>query len=137
MYLVRTEIRPSEIHGVGVFALEPIAKGQTVWRYDLFFDIRVTDFQFACAPKIMQEHIQKRGYRDEGGFWIMDGGHNQFVNHSEDPNCVVSPDWESTGVESMVAARDIAVGEELTECYHEYDQLVSVKDIPEFEKTRT
>jgi SET domain-containing protein len=32
MLLFETELRPSPIHGIGVFLLEPVRAGEVVWR---------------------------------------------------------------------------------------------------------
>ena len=33
MLLVKTELRSSGIHGLGVFAVDPIPKGELVWEF--------------------------------------------------------------------------------------------------------
>ena len=38
MMLIRTVVRPSSIHGMGLFALERIPKGTEIWRFEPGFD---------------------------------------------------------------------------------------------------
>jgi hypothetical protein len=38
MMLVETELRPSPIHGIGVFLLQPVSKGDLIWRFDARID---------------------------------------------------------------------------------------------------
>src|SRR2546429_2115830 len=40
MFLVKTRIGPSKIHGIGVFAEERIPKGQMIWVFDARIDVR-------------------------------------------------------------------------------------------------
>ena len=34
MLLVKTYVAPSAVHGLGLFAAEPIARGACIWRFD-------------------------------------------------------------------------------------------------------
>ena len=48
MLMVKTELRPSAIHGIGVFLLEDVHKGDLIWRFDsridrVFHDVRHGD----------------------------------------------------------------------------------------------
>src|SRR3546814_17466816 len=38
MLLFDTELRASEIHGIGVFLLEPVKEGDVMWRFDSRID---------------------------------------------------------------------------------------------------
>jgi hypothetical protein len=101
--LVRTEVRPSSIHGKGLFAAQRIRKGQDVWRFEPRVDRigAVADAHFS--------------WRTEYGF-VTPGDDAKFINHSSTPNL-----WTMAGLAPVVATRDIEVGEELTESYAEYD----------------
>ena len=50
MFLIRTRIGPSRIHGVGVFALEAVPADAVVWRYDPAFDRIITAEDLARSP---------------------------------------------------------------------------------------
>lgn len=101
--LVRTEVRPSKIHGRGLFAVEAVPAGTVVWRFDPSID----KIDAVPASEIFS-------WRTEHGY-VMTGDNAKFINHSKTPNLVTTP-----GVDPVFAARDIAAGEELTESY-DYD----------------
>jgi hypothetical protein len=101
--LVRTEVRPSAIHGQGLFAAQSIRKGQDVWRFE---------------PRVDQISAVASGHfswRTEYGY-VTPGDDAKFINHSKTPNL-----WTMPGMAPVCAARDIEAGEELTESYADYD----------------
>jgi len=102
MLLVRTEVRPSGIHGQGLFALERIPAGTAVWE----FDPAVDDVSAVANGNF--------SWRTEDGY-VTPGDDAKFINHSKTPNLSTTP-----GLTPVVAMRDIEVGEELTESY-DYD----------------
>ncbi|HWL47120.1 MAG TPA: SET domain-containing protein-lysine N-methyltransferase, partial [Sphingomonadaceae bacterium] len=57
MLLVKTYLDRSPIHGLGVFAAEPIPKGTKIWRYVEGFDRSWSPRQFARLPKEAQEFV--------------------------------------------------------------------------------
>jgi SET domain-containing protein len=110
----RIEIRPSSIHGKGMFATAPIKQGEAVniWGGTLL---------------LTEEDLEgkRNEWRAKGYVWstigeglylaILLGEENKdltnFINHTCDPNV-----WMQDEV-ALVARRDIAVGEELTVDY--------------------
>ena len=119
MFLVRTSLGPSPIHGIGVFAAEPIRKDAVVWQFDPRLDLRIPLSELPNFPPAVQEYLRVHAYvevyRGEQ-FMVQCADSSQFVNHSSDPNLVDSPD----GMRET-AGRDIAVGQELTCNYHVFD----------------
>ena len=95
------EIRPSPIHGHGLFAKEKISKG----------------------TKLGISHVYHDWFQDG---WIRTplGG---FYNHSETPNCeLVHKTMDSgfqTGIQLLVTIIDIAPNEELTCTYTLWNPL--------------
>jgi uncharacterized protein len=125
MFLVRTTLGPSSIHGIGAFAGEPVRKGQVVWQFDPRVDLRFPASELHAFPPAMQEHLRIRCYVEmyQGQkVMVLCADNSQYVNHSSDPNLV---DSEDGLVE--VAARDIAAGEELTCNYYASDLAVYEK----------
>ena len=125
MLVVRTNLGPSSIHGIGAFAGEPIRKGQVVWQFDPRIDLRFPLSDLSNFPPAVQEHFVTRCYVEmfQGQkVMVICSDNAQYVNHSTDPNLVDSEDGH---VE--IAARDIAVGEELTCNYY-------ISDLAVFEK---
>ncbi|RYB02565.1 SET domain-containing protein [Lichenibacterium ramalinae] len=109
MFLIRTRLGPSPIHGVGVFALEAVPAGTVVWRYDAAFDRIVTPTERDGAPRAFRAHLDAYAYpsADLGGATLLCCDHAKFLNHSDHPNTAERPFMS-------VAARPIAVGEEIT-----------------------
>ena len=102
----RLELRPSPVHGRGVFATAPVRAGE---RLQVVGGTVFTGAEKAAgAVRLEPGREYNEGQLDED-LWIVmpvDEGLNYFFNHSCDPN--------STG---EVARRDIAAGEEVTMDY--------------------
>lgn len=102
-----TVVRPSPIHGMGVFAVQTFAAGERVLEY-LGERISKDESLHRCANG--NEFIF---YLDET--WNLDGSvpwnPARHLNHSCDPNCDAG---RIDGRIWIVARRDIVAGEELT-----------------------
>ena len=109
------EVRQSDIHGSGVFAVEPIAAGTYIIEY---FGELITD---AEADRRAEENIRITGIKNHTFLFAVDdilcidgsvgGNDSRFINHSCDPNC------EAEVVDRRVfilALKNIAEGQELT-----------------------
>jgi SET domain-containing protein len=120
MMLIRTRVAPSAIHGLGLFAVESLARGTPVWRFQPGFDQEISPEQFAALPLIAREHLRWFGFfTEEDGHVILNGDHGCFMNHSPTPSTGASPD--ATVPVTTVALRDIVAGEELTCDYFAFD----------------
>jgi SET domain-containing protein len=117
MLFVKTEVRPSAIQGLGLFAAESIAAGTLIARFDPAFGWSCTEEQWAALPPLAREHMLRYAWRTGDGRWLMDVDDSRYMNHSTAPNMQVSAEHGFTAV----AARDIAAGEELTEDYSLFD----------------
>src|SRR5947199_8400192 len=105
MFLVKTRIGPSKIHGIGVFADERIPKGQMIWMFDARIDVRVPISDLPTFPPPMRTFLRKYGYEEmhEGRRTIvLCGDQARHVIHSKDPNV--------TDEETDPAARTIELG---------------------------
>lgn len=118
MILVQTQIKPSQIHGAGLFAVETIKKGALVWAYRSPPDYRIFIADWKSTYSKIEEwnNHRKYGYIFPGTDFIEFPGDSAiFINHSINPNIVVdSP-------ETMISSRDISNGEELTCDYREIE----------------
>ena len=124
MFLVKTRIGQSAIHGTGCFAVETIQKGQIVWQPDPRLDLTFSEEQMSAFPEVVQGFLKTYTYaedRDGSKVYILSADHSRHMNHSVDPN-VISLD----GIQD-IAARDIAAGEELTCDYHAFDLEADAK----------
>lgn len=101
------EVKPSGIHGTGVFARGPIAAETRVLEY--------------VGERVTKEESLRR--RENGNLFVfivtdefdLDGSVDwnpaRFINHSCSPNCEARMEDERIWI---IAARDIQAGEELT-----------------------
>ena len=113
MLLVKTCVRQSPLHGLGLFAEENIPAGTILWRFEPLLDrvIRETELdglpeQVARFIDIYSEHFP------DLGVLVLSGDNDRYTNHSDDPNTeVILPNGPNAEVRAL---RDIAAGEEIT-----------------------
>jgi SET domain-containing protein len=124
MLLVATLVRASPIHGLGLFAAEPITKGTVIWRFAPGLDRTIPWAEIESWPDAPRDFIMRYSYvsPDFGpGVVVLNGDHARFINHADDPNT-------DNSTEVAIAARDIAAGEEITcdygECCVGYDLAI-------------
>lgn len=114
MMMVETELRPSTIHGTGVFLLQPVPRGGLIWRFDARIDRVYTPDEVASLPPHVQEFLTTYcTWRQDVGLYVLCGDNGRYFNHSDTPNTV------SNGISfgEDHALRDLAAGEELTSDY--------------------
>lgn len=104
--------------GRGVRASALLPRGTVVWIRDRF-DAVLSPQQVAELPRPYRQTVQRWGYRDSGGRWILCADHARFVNHS------CAPNLRSLGEDAQIAVRDIAPGEEITCDYAECNYHVA------------
>lgn len=81
MMVIPVRIKPSPIHGLGVFSVFPIKKGTVVWVYNSLVDERIP------IPENLTEFQNKYGYISPGrNFLEVPGDATMFMNHSSNPN---------------------------------------------------
>lgn len=113
-------IKPSKIHGVGVFAIRHIPKGMLITTNRIFdlqnqkkvFEMNEDEFN-SILPEI-REVILDRILFSKKSFTFFSPNDEiclqSFMNHSDNPN-----------TDDSIALRDIAKGEEITESYKQLD----------------
>lgn len=118
----KIERRQSPIHGSGVFAIAPIARGEKVVRYK--GRVRRHDEVDAEYADLNQSgHTFLFSINEE---WVIDANHKgnlaRWINHSCAPNCEAVHVEDAKGRRhkdkiQLHALRDIALGEELSYNY--------------------
>jgi uncharacterized protein len=124
MFLVETELKPSGIHGLGVFAAQFIPAGTVVWVFQKDFDFRISEESIATLPALARAKLQHYSAKWGGGY-VVSADDARFLNHSERANLKTLDEPDSD-----VAIRDIQIGEELLEDYREFDDTFSGRPIP-------
>lgn len=105
-------LRPSTIHGIGVFALRDIPAGtKAIWEYDTIEVVTLTEQEMRTLPEEIAEEILARTIfveREQLSFLDPNSTTNyrSYMNHSKKPN-----------TDGIYTKRYIAKGEELTEDY--------------------
>jgi uncharacterized protein len=115
------EVRRSDVHGLGIFALQPIAKGTRIVEY---LGERVSHGEADRRYETKDENdshtflfiVDSRTVIDAG----VDGNDARFFNHSCNPNCESVVEKRRVFIE---AVRDVQPGEELT-----YDYQIQRED---------
>ena len=121
----RLEVRDSKLHGKGVFALAPIARGTRVIEY-LGERVSHREADQRYEGKDADDNhtflfiVDGRTVIDAG----VDGNEARFINHACEPNCESVIEKRRVFIEAL---RDIAPGEELTYDY----QIQREADDPE------
>ena len=114
MMMVDTEVRPSPIHGLGTFLLEPVRKGQLIWRFNSRIDRIYSNEELATLPAHMQRFMETYSTWHAGmNVWVLCGDNGRHFNHSDSPNTI------SQGIAfgDDIAAEDLPAGTELTTDY--------------------
>jgi len=107
--LIETELRQSEIHGIGLFCLGAIAKGTKVWEYHPLFDLAFSEADVLSLPASMHSFMRMYAYRSvETKELMVNIDLSRHMNHAENPTLIC--DAES----NYYAAFDLAPGTELT-----------------------
>lgn len=105
-------LKPSPIHGIGVFALRDIPAGtKVIWEYADVGICTLYEDEFAQLPKgITNEILDKTIFIEGELLSFIDPNsvcnYRSYMNHSDTPN-----------TDGITAIRDIKEGEEITEDY--------------------
>jgi hypothetical protein len=114
MMLVETELRPSPIHGIGVFLLQPVSKGDLIWRFDARIDRVYTEAEIAGLPEHMQRFLRTYStWHQATELWVFCGDNGRHFNHSDQPTTVSN----AIAFGEDRAAADLPAGTELTSDY--------------------
>jgi hypothetical protein len=114
MLMVETELRQSEIHGTGVFLVEPVRKGDLIWRFDSRIDRVYSEQEFASLPDRVRQFLRTYStWHEATRLWILCGDNGRHFNHSDTPNTLSL----GVGFGDDVAAEDLPAGVELTTNY--------------------
>ncbi|RYG41176.1 MAG: SET domain-containing protein-lysine N-methyltransferase [Chitinophagaceae bacterium] len=118
-------LKPSPVHGIGVFAIAPIPKGcRTIFSRNAGNWIPVPIREIEQLPEHSRSLVETYCLYDEENYFLPDYGFKlmdlvNYLNHSSTPNVVSVNDGEY-----FEALTDITVGDELLV---NYGEIVSVE----------
>jgi hypothetical protein len=125
----RIQVRRSGVHGKGVFALQPIAAGETIIEY---VGERIS------WKEALRRHPHDPAQPNHTFYFHIDDAHvidanvggnaARWINHACDTNCEAD---EREGRIFIVARRDIAPGEEL---FYDYGLVIDERYTPKLKK---
>lgn len=107
-------IKPSPLHGIGVFAIRAIPKGtKNIFSQGVGDWIKVSKEEVDALPQHSKDLIENHCLFDKNHYFIPDYGFKLvdlviYLNHSETPNVISLNEGEQ-----FEAIQDIACGEEL------------------------
>jgi SET domain-containing protein len=113
-------IKPSTVHGIGVFAISDIPKGcSTIFSRNVGNWIKVPIADIETLPEHSKSLVETYCLYDEENYYLPDYGFKvmdlvNYLNHSSAPNIESINDGEN-----FIALRDIKAGEELFVSYHD------------------
>jgi SET domain-containing protein len=117
MMRVPVTVGKSAIHGLGVFAIDPIRKGTVLWQYEPGFDHQVSEYSIKYGEKRIQDFVRERGYinPDDPQVWVVCVDEAQFWNFPKrDEPANTELGGLVDGEFLILAARDIEPNEEIT-----------------------
>lgn len=131
----RIQVRRSGVHGRGVFALKPIARGQRIIEYK---------GQIISWPEAQARHPHDPGQPNhtfyfslDDGSHVIDGGRRgnaaRWINHSCQPNCVADEVGSGPGQGRVYikAKRKLKPGEEL---FYDYGLIIDERHTAKLKK---
>ena len=125
MYIKKVKVDESQIDGKGVFAQETIKEGEVVWIFKDGYDNKKTNEEFQQLAESEKRHLSHTAYLSPWSkMWVYPpyGDAAEYTNHSIDNNLGVVYDPAVSPEPIFIADRDIEIGEELTNNYHEFDE---------------
>lgn len=102
---IKSKVAPSDIHGVGCFAEEPIQKGGLVWEFDHGIDRELSHEEFSQFPEVTKGFIQSHAWASPHKTILISFDHGGHFNHADNSNTTMS----ESGLKCF-ATRDINAG---------------------------
>lgn len=112
MLIIETEIKPSPIHGLGLFTKQRLVKDQIIWELNPIIDQCITEDLLATLPHIAQQFVRHYAWFDDDGDFYVSLDNDKYMNHSDTPNT------DNDHPKFCFALCAIDAGEELTCNYH-------------------
>ncbi len=115
MFHVKTKLKESKIHGIGLFAEQDIPKGTLIYSRNENLDINIPNSELSKLSKNEADTIKHYGYFDQKSKkWHLSFDDIRFCNHKKESNI-------ENKHGKLYARKNISKGEELTDNYTEFE----------------
>ncbi len=119
MIHIKYKLNVSSLHGVGLFAAEPITKGTLIYTASPVLDVNISKEQFDALDEKEKQEVRWWGFFDTASDkWHVDFDVTHFINHADEATVTQDPGHSDA---YLIAIRDIEAGEELTQNYLEFE----------------
>lgn len=142
MLIIDTELRPSSIHGIGLFTKQPLRKGQIIWVMHRNLDGCLTKDEWSSLPLPAKNYLHTYMYwSSKLNKYVACLDNSRHMNHSESPNTMsvyfasrgdipkemveftpfTGEQWSAIEFDEgfVISINDIAAGEELSCNYNQ------------------
>ena len=117
MLLIKTSVKLSPIHGLGLFTVERIRRGQAIWVFDAHVDSKISANDFEKSTESRRATVSHFAHQNPNKQWLLCGDGALFINHSDAPNgefIFGDADYPQARDGVVRAREDIAAGGEIT-----------------------
>lgn len=124
MILVKSKLKNSSIHGIGLFSEELVPKDTLVWEFKEKFDVVLSKKELNSLSDAAKEQFLNYAYISKiTGNYILCSDDSRFFNHNDNPNTKCFKPDTASHAEALVciSTREIIPGEELTCDYSDFD----------------
>ena len=131
MYIKKVRIDESQIDGNGVFTIENISENEIVWMFKQGYDQSLSKVKFQNLPQTEKDYLSRTAYLSPWSKqWIFPpkGDPAEYTNHSSDNNLSVKFDPMISPEPFFIANQSISAGDELTNNYHEFDEITQTQE---------
>ncbi len=124
MIKIKYKLKPSKIHGIGLFADEDIAMNRVIFEsLKKFMSVWTTE-EFTKLDGYIKKYIKHYGsFSAIDNLWHLNHDDIRFCNHSIRKNNISRKDLRDKSYQ-LVAIRHIKKGEELLQDYNEFDNTL-------------
>jgi uncharacterized protein len=128
MLVIQARVGLSSIQGLGLMAQQFIPKGAVIWRYAPGFDIEISESDLSSlSPAARAQVTHYAEYFPDQRMFVLSGDDDRFTNHSDIPNTRQRGEIGQP-YQIVYAAKDIAIGEEITCDYREIKMFAHLSE---------
>jgi uncharacterized protein len=117
-WLTKVAFGKSDVHGMGVFALEPIRQGTKVWTVDPSMKFASPSELASLSPDELRFALRGGYFHGPSHKFVYYNDGMEYMNHARGEQANIGArEWPPLMDDHCIALRDIEAGEELFEDY--------------------